>query len=247
MDRRRKRRKRTSKEVNDAALERRRGERRHEKRVAAEIMVEVETSGRRTYRRTANISAGGVGFHQPIPFARGSSIRLSLTLAGREAAVRVTGEVVGVDKNGRGKRVMFTNLSPATRRTLTAHLELFDVPTKIGRPPGTLPPSGRSRASVREGILIIEDHPDGLEFRLRGSDKIVGRDPHECDFIIDDASVSRRHAHIYLYNGRHVIVDLSSTNGINFRGRPIHSLVLNNGMVFKVGHVRLQYLVTKSV
>ncbi len=247
MDRRRKRRKRTDKETTGAKIERRRGERRRENRVAAEIMVEVETSGLRTYRRTANISAGGVGFYQPIPFTRGSTVRLSLRLAGREAAVRVTGEVVGVDKNGRGNRVMFTNLSPATRKSLTAHLELFNIPTKIGRPGGQLPSAGHSRASVREGIMIVEDHPDSLEFRLRGSDKIIGRDPHESDFIIDDASVSRRHAHVYLHNGRHVIVDLSSTNGIHFRGRPIHSLVLSNGMVFKVGKIRLQYLVTKSV
>lgn len=246
MDRRRARRKRTDKDIGNLP-ERRKGERRREKRVAAEVMVEVETSGRRTYRRTANISAGGVAFHQPIPFGRGSTIKLALRLAGREAATRVSGEVVGVDKNGRGNRVKFINLSPATRRSLSAHLELFNVPTKIGRPGGNLPTPSHSRPNVREGIMIVEDHPDGLEFRLRGSDKIIGRDPHESDLVIDDASVSRRHAHVYLHNGRHVLVDLSSTNGVHFRGRPIHSLVLNNGMVFKIGKVRLQYLVTKSV
>ncbi|RME19840.1 MAG: hypothetical protein D6806_17565, partial [Deltaproteobacteria bacterium] len=41
-------------------------DRRQQRRVPAEIMVEVATSGKRTYRRTANISAGGLAFHQPI-------------------------------------------------------------------------------------------------------------------------------------------------------------------------------------
>ena len=71
-ERRRKVRRKDSSKAADERRESddRRGgaERRRDERVAAEVMVEVETSGRRTYRRTANISMGGVAFHQPIPF-----------------------------------------------------------------------------------------------------------------------------------------------------------------------------------
>jgi len=247
MDRRRDRRRRTGKDVEEHGQDRRRGERRKEKRVAAEIMVEVETSGRRTYRRTANISAGGLGFHQAIPFGKGSTVHLTLRLAGKQSAVQVSGEVVGVDSKGRGKRVRFSGIPGSARKALDEHLQLFSIPTKIGQPPAPLPPAVRGEKMVREGLLIVEDDELGLEFRLRSTDKIIGRDPKEADFVIDDPSVSRRHAHIYMQNGRHVIMDLSSTNGVHFRSKPIHSLVLKNGMVFKVGQVRLQYLVTKKV
>jgi PilZ domain-containing protein/FHA domain-containing protein len=250
MDRRRQQRGRTSRSVGGGKSEkdRRRGDRRRQKRVAAEVMVEVETSGRRTYRRTANISAGGIGFHAPIPFRKGSNVFLTLQLAGRGSAVRVKGEVVGCDKNGRGTRVKFLEMSADARESLEEHLKLFSVPTRIGAPPSPLLPRSRPLGkSVREGILIVEEDAEGTEFRLRSSDKIIGRDPRAVDFFLDHQSVSRKHAHIYMQNGRHVITDLSSTNGLRFKGKTFHSLVLKNGMVFKVGQIKLQYLVTKTV
>jgi hypothetical protein len=210
-------------------------------------MVEVETKGRRTYRRTANISLGGVGFHQSIPFRRGSQVNLTLRLAGQKKAVDVRGEVVGIDANGRGNRVRFTELTDKARTMLEAHMELFTIPTHIGSRPGVPPPIKAPKARVREGILIVEGDPEGTEFRVRSADKIIGRDPAAADFIINHASVSRRHAHIYMHNDRHVIADLSSTNGVHFRNKPIHTLVLKDGMVFRIGKVRLQYLVTRTV
>jgi hypothetical protein len=42
---------------------------------------------------------------------------------------------------------------------------------------------------------------------------VVGRDPACCDFVIDDPSVSRRHAELRYFEGRGVGVrDLRSTN-----------------------------------
>lgn len=227
--------------------ERRRGDRRRGRRVAAEILVEVATRGRRTYRRTANISAGGLAFHQPIPHGRGTRMQLALRLAGQRRPLMVTGEVVGTTPDGRGNRLRFVELVPKVRRALEVHLELFQQPTRIGPPP-LVPggPQGQVR-KVLEGIIIVEDDPDAREFRLRSSDKLIGRDRRMVDFVLDHPSVSRRHAHIICHQGRHIINDLSSTNGIHFRGRPVRSLVLRDGMVFRVGRVRLQYLVTREV
>lgn len=228
--------------------ERRLSERRRDKRVAAEVLVEVETTGRRTYRRTANISIGGVAFHAPIPFRKGSQINLTMRLVGRRASIRVEGEIVGVDKMGRGTRVRFSDLPTKARRTLEEHLDLFEIPTQIGVPPSPAhDPRDADKHRVREGLLIVDGDPEGREFRLRSSDKIIGRDPKAADFILAHPSVSRRHAQIYMQNDRHVIADLSSTNGVHFRNKPIHTLVLRDGMIFRVGKVRLQYLVTRAV
>jgi len=173
---------------------------------------------------------------------------LALRLAGRENSVRVQGRVVGIDDNGRGTRVRFEKVPAESRALLEAHLDLFRVPTQVGfsenLPLGS--PKGKL-GHVREGICIIEGKQPDVEFRIRSADKVIGRDQNEADIVLDHPSVSRRHAHIYLQNGRHVITDLSSTNGIFFKGRPIHSLVLKDGMVFRIGQVRVQYLVTKQV
>jgi len=248
-ERRRKHRRVKSRNISDdrRGRERRAGERRQDQRVTAEIMVEVETSGRRTYRRTANISMGGVGFHAPIPFRKGSKVGLTLRLIGREEPVRVIGEVVGVDKKGRGNRVRFVRMPPRGKRILQNHLLLFKAPTVVGVPPAPLPPEKTAKKDrIREGLLIVQD-AEGEEFRIRSTDKIIGRDPKNANIVIDHPSVSRRHAHVYLHHNRHVITDLSSTNGVHFKNKPIHSLVLKDGMVFKVGKVKLQYLVTRTV
>jgi len=223
-------------------------DRRQSKRVPAEIMVEVETRGQRTYRRTANIGMGGIAFHTPIPFKQGARISLTLRLVGQDEPMRVFAEVVGVDRQERGVRVRFLSLPAEVRVVLQAHLELFDAPTQVGIPPAPRADDQDLRARrVREGILLVEGGLETQDFRIRGSDKVIGRDAREADFVIDHPSVSRRHAVIYLQNNRHVVVDLSSTNGITYKGKPIKGLVLRDKMMFRIGTVQLQYFVTKMV
>jgi hypothetical protein len=41
--------------------------------------------------------------------------------------------------------------------------------------------------------------------------------------------------------------DLLEMVGVHFKNKPIQSLVLKDGMIFKVGKVKLQYLVTRVV
>jgi hypothetical protein len=240
--RRRRNQKKSSELCND---DRRNAERRRHERVAAEIMVEVATRGQRTYRRTGNISLGGLGFHAPIPFKQGSRVEMTLRLAGRGGAVPVSGVVVGIDETGRGTRVKFVELSTRARTLLIDHLKLFDMPTETGASPLRRQQIETASSQVREGLLIFQKL--GLEFRLRSTDKVVGRDPKGADLVVDHPTVSRRHAHIYLQNDRHVISDLSSTNGIHFRHKQIHSLVLKDGMFFKIGKLEVQYLATRVV
>lgn len=246
-ERRRKQRRARNKTTtkNKRAAERRHVERRLHERVAAEIMVEVETSGQRTYRRTGNISLGGLAFHAPIPFGAGAQVRMTLRLAGRGGVLPVAGQVVGTDETGRGTRVQFVDLTERARQLLISHLNLFEAPTMIGGAALKRPKVAAGLAQVREGLLLVTG--SGVEFRLRSTDKVIGRDPKLADIVIDHQTVSRRHAHVYLQNGRHVITDLGSTNGVHFRQKPVHSLVLKDGMVFRIGRVEVQYLVTRAV
>jgi len=228
--------------------ERRDDERREHERVAAEILIEVETRGQRTYRRTANISLGGAAFHAPIPFRLGAELGMTLRLAGKAGGMRVRGRVVGADGTGRGTRVEFVDLPAEARAALAQHLELFDASTRLGlRPRLAPPPPDGAPGAVREGVLVLQRELAGTEFRLRATDRVIGRDPALADLVIDHPTVSRRHAHVYLHDGRHVLTDLSSTNGVHFRSKPVRSLVLRDGMFFRIGAVEVQYLVSRTV
>ena len=41
---------------------------------------------------------------------------------------------------------------------------------------------------------------------------VLGRHP-DCDVVLHDPQVSRRHAEVRLVSGRHMLLDLSSSNG----------------------------------
>lgn len=249
-DRRRRERRRQEQGVGAERrkADRRKGDRRTDARVPAELMVQVDNNGRRTYRRTADISLGGAGFASPLPYRLGARLRVGLQLPGQSQSLSLDGEVVGVSKAGLGTRVRFVDLTQTRRTQLERHLDVFSVPTSIrARSRGRSRSREGNEARVREGILIVCGDPEGREFRLRTDDRVIGRDPDEVDCVLGHYSVSRRHAHVYLHNDRHVLADLGSTNGTHFKNESVHTMVLKDGMIFRIGKVRVQYLVTRAV
>lgn len=79
------------------------------------------------------------------------------------------------------------------------------------------------------GSLRVNDGPDqGKVFQLKAASIVLGR--HEdCDIVLNDSSVSRRHARLELNRGRYCIVDLGSTNGTIVNGIRISTKVLEPG------------------
>lgn len=64
----------------------------------------------------------------------------------------------------------------------------------------------------------VADQP--VRHRLTGSEIVLGRSP-ECDVMLGDGAVSRRHARIYQEEGRYWVEDLGSQNGTHLNGSPI--------------------------
>ena len=65
----------------------------------------------------------------------------------------------------------------------------------------------------------------------------IGRS-RECQILIDDISVSRRHATLIISEGTYQIIDNSSTNGTYVNGSKIHgSRSLQHNDILKVGNV----------
>jgi|MudIll2142460700_1097286.scaffolds.fasta_scaffold08029_3 pSer/pThr/pTyr-binding forkhead associated (FHA) protein len=83
------------------------------------------------------------------------------------------------------------------------------------------------------GILHQEVEINDLPFS-------IGRG-HGNDLVIEDTAVSRRHALIDFVDGRYIVEDLNSVNGIlvNYSGR--ETAALKSGDVISIGHASIVF------
>ena len=89
--------------------------------------------------------------------------------------------------------------------------------------------------------LAMEDGEDILLFLLAAENMHIGRSP-AADILLDDASVSRRHALITKRGESTVILDDRSLNGVQVNGVRVSEAELKAGDVVLVGHVTLRYV-----
>jgi hypothetical protein len=69
-------------------------------------------------------------------------------------------------------------------------------------------------------MLMMEGRKPGQRFFVDQPEFIIGRD-EECDLIIPDRQVSRRHARVILQGDQYLLEDLGSKNGTFVNGREI--------------------------
>ncbi|HWX45509.1 MAG TPA: DUF3662 and FHA domain-containing protein [Solirubrobacteraceae bacterium] len=82
-------------------------------------------------------------------------------------------------------------------------------------------PLQESRARPPRALLLIA----GRRLVLPPGGAVLGRS-RDCDIVLDDAGVSRRHAHIRTTPEGWTIEDLRSTNGVLLNGRPLRGFHL---------------------
>ena len=63
----------------------------------------------------------------------------------------------------------------------------------------------------------------------------------ECDIVVDDPSVSRRHAELRRGPGGFTLVDLSSTNGTQVNGKKIEQAEVADGDRIMLGQTELRF------
>ncbi len=90
------------------------------------------------------------------------------------------------------------------------HTMVYSVAERLSDP---LQAPHPQRGTARLGI-------DGRTTLVGSSGAVIGRS-RECDVVLDDANVSRRHAELRPSGGSWIVVDLGSTNGVKVNGRPI--------------------------
>ncbi|HVL97863.1 MAG TPA: DUF3662 and FHA domain-containing protein [Egibacteraceae bacterium] len=109
-------------------------------------------------------------------------------------------------------------------------------------------PAAASGASGSTRVLPTPSSSTGTA-RLRAADgtcytltpnATVGRLP-SCDIVLDDPSVSRRHARVARGDGRWTVEDLGSTNGLHVNGKAVGRAQLQDGDRVEFGGVALTF------
>jgi uncharacterized protein (TIGR02266 family) len=105
--------------------QRRTRDRRTEARAPLDLWVEEEKGNELYFRRTGNVSLGGVYFEQTIPHALGTRVRLRFSLPGNDTPVEATAEIVNTpaEKDGLGMGLRFLALGDDARAALQAFLD----------------------------------------------------------------------------------------------------------------------------
>ena len=89
--------------------------------------------------------------------------------------------------------------------------------------------------------LAIEDGADVVMLALDGELTHIGRSP-SAEVVLDDASVSRRHALITRRGDRTVILDDRSRNGVHVNGARVSEAHLQDGDTIVCGHITLRFV-----
>jgi hypothetical protein len=90
--------------------------------------------------------------------------------------------------------------------------------------------------SRRQALLVTE----GRRHVLSGDRAVIGRS-RDCDVVVSDANVSRRHAELRRDENAWHVIDLGSTNGVKVNGRRVDQVALRDGDRITIGVTDLTF------
>ncbi len=108
------------------------------------------------------------------------------------------------------------------------------------QPDGTMAVSAgeaREMGLARECITLTAGD---VVYEVTKHTVLIGRS-RQCDLVLTDANVSRRHAELRQRGNDYMIVDLDSTNGIEVNGEKVRSRALSNGDLLTIGTTRVRF------
>ncbi|ADO69919.1 FHA domain-containing protein [Stigmatella aurantiaca] len=85
-------------------------------------------------------------------------------------------------------------------------------------------------------LKIAEGKDAGKEFQFEHEEVLIGRTP-ECDVVLYDAGISRKHCRIFSLGERYFVEDMGSSNGTKVNGAPIKKQPLSDGDQIGLGPV----------
>ena len=80
-------------------------------------------------------------------------------------------------------------------------------------------------------------------FQVNKDRFIIGRGKQSSDMTIKDPNVSRQHEMVEFLNGQYYMVDMGSTNGVEYNGQRIARKAIAEGDLFRIcdHEVRFSY------
>jgi hypothetical protein len=108
-------------------------------------------------------------------------------------------------------------------------------PIPGGRAPGSLPPlpSGGFNGGLSTGAPLSIIY-QGEKVGITKDRFVIGRGKQSSDLTLKDPNVSRQHAMIEYQNGVYFMVDMGSTNGVEYNGQRIARKQIAEGDVFRI-------------
>lgn len=99
----------------------------------------------------------------------------------------------------------------------------------------------REDSSSQPTIEVVKGRANKNTFQLGKERLKIGRAAYN-DIVLDDTMVSRSHAEIYFEDGRYVVEDLNSTNGVCLDGGLITKAPLKSGNRISIGESELVFI-----
>jgi neural Wiskott-Aldrich syndrome protein len=109
-------------------------------------------------------------------------------------------------------------------------------------PPGRPAPAAAAAAApgAAAGAKLTISY-QGETFPVTKDRFIIGRGKQSSDLTIKDPNVSRQHAMIEFSSGQYYIVDMGSTNGVEYNGQRVQRKVISEGDSFRVCDHELKF------
>ncbi len=85
-----------------------------------------------------------------------------------------------------------------------------------------------------KGLLVVKGPNIGDEFYIEKDEFIIGRSP-ESDVLLDDITVSRKHALLIKDGDDYRLLDAGSLNGSYLNGNIVEEAILSNGDRIQIG------------
>lgn len=125
---------------------------------------------------------------------------------------------------------------------LRGKVEAGPEPRRERQPAPANQPSGSTRVlpAAESADAAQLQAADGKRHPLQNATTTLGRLP-SCEVVLDDPSVSRRHARIARSDGQWTVEDLGSTNGVKINGQPVGHAQLRDGDRLELGSVALTF------
>lgn len=115
-----------------------------------------------------------------------------------------------------------------------------------GRPRSMAPPPSAAappppRMAGGPPRRAINAYYMGQRYTVTKDRFIIGRGKQSSDLTIKDPNVSRQHALVEFMNGQYFMVDMGSTNGVEYMGQRVARHPINEGDVFRVCDHELRF------